>query len=163
MTEIHTNYVPLVHLEMVKERFVPYGVDGNIDTPEKVVCMVNKMRNVKNADKEHLLVVSVDAKVKPVCIEVVGIGSLSVLHVEPREIFKHAVLSNASAIIVIHNHPSGDVTPSPDDFKITKRIKKAGDLLGINLLDHIIVGDDEDFCSLKNTQEWEEMKNGSKC
>lgn len=122
MTEIHTNYVPLVHLEMVKERFVPYGVDENIDTPEKVVKMANII--LKRADREHLLVVSVDAKVKPVCIEVVGIGSLSVMHVELREIFKHAILSNASAIIMIHNHPSGDVTSSPADFKITKRIKK---------------------------------------
>ena len=93
MTEIYTNYIPFVHLEMVKERFVPYGVE---------------------------------AKVKLVCIEVVGIGSLSVIHVEQREIFKHAVLSNASAIIMIHNHPSGDVSPSPADFKITKRIKNYG-------------------------------------
>lgn len=154
MTEFHTNYVPLVHLEMVKERFVPYGVEGDIDTPEKAVGMANWI--LKNADKEHLLVISVDAKVKPVCIEVVGIGSLSVLHVEPREIFKHAVLSNASAIIMIHNHPSGDVTPSPDDIRITKRIKKAGNLLGINLLDHIIMGD-EDYYSLKGMPEWEEM------
>ena len=155
MTEIHTNYVPLVRLQAIKERFVPYGMEGNIDTPEKVVSMVGRM--LKNADREHLLVISVDAKAKPVCIEIVGIGTLSDLHVEPREIFKHSILSNASAIIMVHNHPSGDVTPSPDDLSITKRIRKVGTLLGINILDHIIVGDNEAFTSLKDTIEWEEM------
>ena len=155
MDVLETKYVPLVKLQAVKERFVPYGREANIDSPEKVVNMVRRI--LKDADREHLLVISVDTKSKPVCLEIVGIGSLSVLYVEAREIFKHAILSNASGIIMVHNHPSGDVTPSPDDFKITKRIKKAGDLLGINLLDHIIVGDEEDFFSLKNTQEWEEM------
>lgn len=60
MTAIHTNYVPLVHLEMVKERFVPYGIAGNIDTPEKVVSMVNRI--LKNTDRQHVLVVSMDLK-----------------------------------------------------------------------------------------------------
>lgn len=160
MTEIHTNYVPLIRLRAEKERLLPYGVDSRIDTPEKVVNMVSRL--LKDSDREQLLVLSVDIKRKPVCIEYIAVGALNVLWVEPREVFKHAVLSNASAIIMIHNHPSGDITPSLEDFKITKKIMKAGDLIGIHLLDHIIIGDNEEFFNFKDTEDWVKMKSDSK-
>ena len=156
MTEIHTNYIPLIRLRAEKERLLPCGVNNHIDTPEKVVKMVNRL--LKDSDREQLLVLSVDVKSKPVCIEYVAVGALNVLWVEPREVFKHAVLSNASAIIMVHNHPSGDITPSLDDFKITKRIMKAGELMGIHLLDHIIIGDNEEFFNFKDTEDWMQMK-----
>ena len=156
MTEIHTNYVPVVRLHAVKERFLPYGVEGNINTPEKVVKMVNKL--LKDADREHALAISVDAKSKPVGIEIVAVGSLNVAYIEPRELFKHAVLSNASGIILVHNHPSGDVTPSVEDWHFTYRVMEAGALLGVELLDHIITGDNEEFVSLSQTKEWKKEK-----
>lgn len=152
MTEIHTNYVPLVRLHAVKERFLPYGVEGNINTPEKVVKMVSRL--LKDADREHALAISVDAKSKPVGIEIVAVGSLNVAYIEPRELFKHAILSNASGIILVHNHPSGDITPSVEDWHLTYRIMEAGALLGVELLDHIITGDNEEFVSLSQTSEW---------
>lgn len=152
MDVLNTNYVPLVRLHAVKERFVPYGVEGNINTPEKVVKMVSRL--LKEADKEIMLAISVDAKNKPVGIEVVAIGSLNVAYVEARDLFKHAILSNASGIVLVHNHPSGDVTPSVEDWHLTYRIMQAGALLGIELLDHIIIGDDEEFVSLSQTKEW---------
>lgn len=152
MDVLNTNYVPLVRLHAVKERFVPYGVEGNINTPEKVVKMVSRL--LKEADKEIMLAISVDAKNKPVGIEVVAIGSLNVAYVEARDLFKHAILSNASGIVLVHNHPSGDVTPSVEDWHLTYRIMQAGALLGIELLDHIIIGDNEEFVSLSQTKEW---------
>ena len=101
-----------------------------------------------------MLAISVDAKNKPVGIEVVAIGSLNVAYVEARDLFKHAILSNASGIVLVHNHPSGDVTPSVEDWHLTYRIMQAGALLGIELLDHIIIGDNEEFVSLSQTKEW---------
>ena len=151
MDVLNTNYVPLVRLHAVKERFVPYGVEGNINTPEKVVKMVSRL--LKEADKEIMLAISVDAKNKPVGIEVVAIGSLNVAYVEARDLFKHAILSNASGIVLVHNHPSGDVAPSVEDWHLTYRIMQAGALLGIELLDHIIIGDNEEFVSLSQTKE----------
>lgn len=152
MDVLNTNYVPLVRLHAVKERFIPYGVEGNINTPEKVVKMVSRL--LKEADKEIMLAISVDTKNKPVGIEVVAIGSLNVAYVEARDLFKHAILSNASGIVLVHNHPSGDVTPSVEDWHLTYRIMQAGALLGIELLDHIIIGDNEEFVSLSQTKEW---------
>lgn len=152
MDVLNTNYVPLVRLHAVKERFVPYGVEGDINTPEKVVKMVSRL--LKEADKEIMLAISVDTKNKPVGIEIVAIGSLNVAYVEARDLFKHAILSNASGIVLVHNHPSGDVIPSVEDWHLTYRIMQAGALLGIELLDHIIIGDDEEFVSLSQTKEW---------
>ena len=157
MTKIHTNYVPLVRLHAVKERFLPYGVEGNINTPEKVVKMVSRL--LKDADREHALAISVDSKSKPVGIEIVAVGSLNVAYIEPRELFKHAILSNASGIILVHNHPSGDVTPSVEDWHLTYRIIDAGSLLGVELLDHIIIGDNEEFVSLSETEKWKKERN----
>ena len=76
-------------------------------------------------------------------------GSLDAALMHPREIFKVAMLTNAAAIIIVHNHPSGDPSPSPDDIGLTRRLKKAGQLLGIDLLDHVIIGHEGRFVSLK--------------
>lgn len=76
-------------------------------------------------------------------------GSLNQAPMHPREIYKAAVLTNAAGIVLCHNHPSGDPTPSADDLAVTRTVKSAGELLGIDLLDHIIVGHDGRFVSLK--------------
>lgn len=75
------------------------------------------------------------------CIDRVSVGSLNQSIVHPREVFKSAVYSSAAAIILVHNHPSLDPAPSREDIEITRRLKECGELLGIKLLDHIIVGD----------------------
>jgi DNA repair protein RadC len=73
-------------------------------------------------------------------VDEVSVGSLNQSIVHPRELFKTALLSSAAAIILVHNHPSGDPTPSREDIEITRRLKEAGEILGVKLLDHIIVG-----------------------
>jgi len=94
-----------------------------------------------NCDREKFLVFLLDGKNRVSSYEVVSIGSLSSSIVHPRESFKAAVKSNAASVIFVHNHPTGDPTPSSDDIAITKRLVEAGKILGIKVLDHIIVGD----------------------
>lgn len=91
--------------------------------------------------KEYFLTGHLDGKNRIVAIEVVSVGSLNQSIVHPREVFKTALLSSAAAIILLHNHPTGDPTPSAEDISITRRLKEAGDLLGIKVVDHIIIGE----------------------
>ena len=93
--------------------------------------------------KEHFLTLHLDGKNRIMCMDIVSIGSLNQSIVHPREVFKTACLSNAAAIILIHQHPTGDPTPSAEDIAITRRLKEAGDIMGMKILDHIIVGDGE--------------------
>jgi len=93
-------------------------------------------------DREQFLVCCLDAKNISIGVNIVSIGSLNLSIVHPREVFKPAILLNACAILAVHNHPSGDPTPSAEDRTLTTRLREAGDLLGIRLLDHLILGDD---------------------
>ena len=90
--------------------------------------------------KEHFISLHLDGKNRIVAMDRVSTGSLNQSLVHPREVFKTALLSSAAAIILIHNHPSGEPTPSDEDREITKRLQQAGDLLGIRILDHIVIG-----------------------
>lgn len=102
---------------------------------------------LENKDREYLVVLTVNTKNVVTSISTVSIGSLNSAIVHPREVFKIAILGNAASIILGHNHPSGDPEPSKEDIQITRRIKEAGEILGIELLDHIIIGDT--YVSLK--------------
>ena len=103
---------------------------------------------IGKADREHFVAVLLSSRNTVIGIETVSVGSLNASIVHPREVFKPAIVHSASAIALAHNHPSGDVTPSEEDLAITRRLKEAGRLLGIDLLDHVIVGD-RSFTSLK--------------
>jgi DNA repair protein RadC len=98
-----------------------------------------------NETKEYFISLHLDGKNRIVCIDMISIGSLNQSIVHPRETFKTALLSNAAAIILVHNHPTGDPTPSREDLSITRRLREAGEILGIKVLDHIIIG--ETYCS----------------
>ena len=100
-------------------------------------------------DKEHLVVVCLNAKLKAVSHSIVSIGTLNETIAHPRDIFRPAIHLNAYAIVVMHNHPSGDSNPSAADYRITKRLKEAADLLQISLIDHFIVGDQGKYFSFK--------------
>lgn len=93
-------------------------------------------------DREQFVVCGLDAKLSAIGINVVSIGSLTLSIVHPREVFKALILMNASACLCAHNHPSGEVTPSQEDRVLTTRLRAAGELLGITLLDHLILGTD---------------------
>lgn len=91
---------------------------------------------------EVFLVLCLSTKRRVLGYYEVSRGTLDATLVHPRDVFKVALLANSAAIIVAHNHPSGDPTPTPDDVAVTRRLVKAGDILGIDVLDHIVVGDD---------------------
>lgn len=94
-------------------------------------------------DREHLIAILLDTKFRPNGYHVVSSGSLNESIAHPREIFKAAIVTNSYGIILCHNHPSGDPTPSEADRRLTRRIKDAGELLHIALLDHVVCGDAE--------------------
>jgi DNA repair protein RadC len=91
--------------------------------------------------KEYFLALHLDGKNRVVCIDMVSTGSLNQSIVHPRELFKTALLSSAAAVILLHNHPTLDPTPSMEDIEVTRRLREAGDMLGIKVLDHIIIGE----------------------
>ncbi|BFU96776.1 MAG: DNA repair protein RadC [Nitrospira sp.] len=96
-------------------------------------------------DREQFLVCGLDAKHGIIGVNVVSIGSLTLAIVHPREVFKPLILMNACAWLCAHNHPSGDVTPSLEDRVLTKRLREAGELLGISLLDHLILANENKY------------------
>ena len=101
-------------------------------------------RELQNCDRETFCALHLNAKGKPLSMSVVSIGELNSTLVHPREVFKASILSNAAAVIFMHNHPSGDLTPSEDDKRTTKQLEKAGKILGIRVVDHIIVGENKE-------------------
>ena len=101
-----------------------------------------------NADREKFWVLLLNGKNVVIGLNLVSIGSLTATVVHPREFLKALVVGNAAAAIVVHNHPSGDPAPSAEDLALTKRLREVGDLVGIKLLDHVILGHDGSYCSL---------------
>ena len=118
----------------------------SINGPRDVANLL--MPDLRYQKKEHLKSLLLDTKNKVLAVRTVSIGDLSSSIVHPREVFKDAVIASAASIIVAHNHPSGDPTPSAEDVTVTKRLMQAGEIMGIDLLDHIVIGDG-DFVSLK--------------
>lgn len=95
-----------------------------------------------DADKEHFVVLACNQKNRVVGFKLVSTGSLTASLVHPREVYRAALAFDAAAVIFLHNHPSGDPAPSSDDIEITKRLKECGDIFGIRVLDHIVLGHD---------------------
>jgi DNA repair protein RadC len=102
------------------------------------VCRI--LRGVENADRESFYVLHLSSKGQLNGVEEVARGGLSSVEVTPRELFKSAILSNAAAVVVAHNHPSGDPAPSRDDIEMTKHMREAGSVLGIPVHDHVVIG-----------------------
>lgn len=98
------------------------------------------LKDLRNYDREHFVILHLDTKNNVISRETISIGSLNLTIVHPREVFKSAIRRGAAFIIAAHNHPSGDSTPSSEDLNLTTGLQEAGELLGIELLDHIILG-----------------------
>ena len=135
LKQIKAVYETLTIKEEVDRHLKPFN---RYSTPEQVFETFSFLRH---ETKEYFFAIHLDGKNRICCVDEVSVGSLNQSIVHPREVFKTALLSSAAAIILLHNHPSGDTTPSKEDIEITRRIKEAGDLLCVKLLDHIIIGD----------------------
>ena len=137
--------VGIVHLQMIKESRTLYGMK-RFSNPETAVEMMRPL--LKLSDREMFLILSLNVRLEPLAVEIAAVGGIDSCCVDIRNIFKHALLSNATCIICFHNHLSGCSDPSMEDRRITDRIKECGKLLGIPLTDHIIIGD-ADFYSFQ--------------
>lgn len=113
-------------------------VGRQIGCAEDVYDYCSKRLSAK--DKEHFMVILLDSKNRVIKEEIVSIGTLNSSLVHPREVFKSAIKESANSMILVHNHPSGDTTLSSEDIEVTQRLKDAGEILGIKVLDHLVVG-----------------------
>ena len=129
----------MYELKVVRERRPGYGQQRSLRTSAEVFAAFRA--RCEQADREEFIAVFLDGKNRLIGFNVVSVGSLTASLVHPREVFKPAILANAAALVVVHNHPSGDPTPSAEDQAITDRLKKAAELLGMSLLDHVVIGD----------------------
>ena len=112
---------------------------GIVNNPQDAAQLV--LRELSLADKEHFMIIMLNAKHRVIAKKIVSIGHLQASLVHPREMFKEAIRRSSAAVILVHNHPSGDLTPSGDDIRTTERLCEVGAILGIDVLDHIIVAD----------------------
>ncbi|MFA5524441.1 MAG: DNA repair protein RadC [Tissierellales bacterium] len=117
-----------------------------ITSPTDIVDLL--MLDMTHLKKEHFKIVMLDTKNQVIAIEDISVGCLNSSIVHPREVFKEAIAKSSASIILVHNHPSGDPAPSKEDIAITRRLNEGGDILGIKVLDHIIIGNNK-YISLK--------------
>ena len=130
--------INIVSIKMLKESSFLYQT-RKILSPNDAYEMIKEQ--LEGLDCEQFIIAYLNKKNEPTNITVVSIGSLNKAIVHPREVFKTSILSNAASIMAFHNHPSGETTPSQQDIQLTNRLYEAGELLGIKLLDHLIIGD----------------------
>ena len=121
---------------------VALPVNGDVGTPRAAAHLAAAV--LAGLTVEQVIALHVNTKQKLIGVHVVSIGTLNASLVHPREVFKAALLTNAAGLILAHNHPSGDPTPSPEDRALVSRLRQAGDILGVELLDALIVTDPMD-------------------
>lgn len=141
--------INLYTLKQVRAKRRRYDLENcDITCPLACYKVIQFFLDLKSEPVERFGIISLNTKNKITGIHIIGSGAIDKIYVEPREVFAAAIMNNAKSIIAFHNHPSGDPTPSQDDILITRRLKKAGDILSIKLLDHLITGE-ESYISLK--------------
>lgn len=123
-----------------------------LDSPERIADLLRE--DARGYEVEHFLVLLLNTRRRLIRVERISQGTLDAIHVHAREVFKHAISANAAAIVLVHNHPSGDPTPSEADIKVTRDLIRAGQLLKIDVLDHVILGRktterERDYASLR--------------
>ncbi len=129
---------PVYSREVIRENMPAYITTDRFNSPQQVFEM---FKDLVIETKEHFLCLHLDGKNRIICLDRVSVGSLNQSVVHVREVLKSALLSSAAGTLLIHNHPTGDPSPSPDDIIITNRLKEAGLLISIPVIDHIIIGD----------------------
>lgn len=130
----------LAALELGRRALRPSPVTGLlVRRPEDLTAVLRD--EFRGLDRERFIALYLDARHRVRALETISIGSLNASLVHPREVFKPAIAMSAAAVIVAHNHPSGDPRPSGDDLELTGRLDRCGELLGIALLDHLVIGD----------------------
>lgn len=124
---------------LVKEKGVNYDA-GKLNSPEDIVLMMRKLLHVEQMAEEHCYMIAMNSSCKVLGVFFISKGTVNVSLVTPRELYIRALLAGAVQIVLCHNHPSGNAIPSEQDIAITQKIKEAGEMININLADHIIIG-----------------------
>ena len=127
-----------------------------MNNPDAAIRVMNEF--LSQMDRELFCIVNLQADLTPINMNIVSVGSLNEALINPREIFKSAILSNAHSMMLIHNHPSGNLTPSTSDIQTTARMQELGELMGISLVDHIITGRDGNYYSFRDKGEFPDSR-----
>jgi DNA repair protein RadC len=130
-----------------------------VTSPEQVAAVIREY--IQDAGVEHFLVLALDGRHKLAALRLVSKGTPTATIVHPREVFQVAILNGCTAVVIAHNHPSGDPRPSSEDDAITRRIAQAGEILGIKLLDHVVVGNETYFSYTEDRREFLEARGDS--
>ena len=134
----HSEGLPIVRVRLEQDRIL--GREP-VDSQDKAVEYI--IREFADLDREVFMILNLDTGCRPINLNVVSMGTLTETMVHPREVFKASILSNASQVICIHNHPGGNLTPSDPDIAVTNRLTECGKLLGIEVVDHLIIGGED--------------------
>lgn len=146
-------------LEQVAIRMVeqpPLYSKEPMNNPDAAIRVMNEF--LSQMDRELFCIVNLQADLTPINMNIVSVGSLNEALINPREIFKSAILSNAHSMMLIHNHPSGNLTPSTSDIQTTARMQELGELMGISLVDHIIIGRNGNYYSFRDKGEFPDSR-----
>lgn len=118
------------------EKYAPYRISGPEDA-------YNFMKDIEHHDRERFYAIHLDSQNHVIGVDEVGVGTLTLSLLHPREVFKSAIINSAAAIIIAHNHPSGEIIPSAEDIQVAKQLYECGELLGIEVFDSLIIGHDQ--------------------
>lgn len=121
--------------------------ERHIITPKDVW---KELRDIRASKKEHFYVIYLDSRKRKIGKDLISLGTLNASLVHPREVFENAITNHSNSIVLSHNHPSSDVAPSQDDIQITRQLVRAGELLGINVIDHVIISESKWFSMAEN-------------
>ena len=138
--------IPQVKIRMVKEGPSLLS-DDPVSDPQRAVELLQDFMG--KLDREEMVAVMLNSKLQPISFNIIAVGSIDSCHVPIYNIFKPAILANATSILIAHNHPSGDTTPSREDKELTRHAIEAGNILNIPVLDHIIFGSETGHHSMK--------------
>ena len=138
-------HIPLYTTRLVQEGVISFSARYQITCPSEMANVLQEYYREK--DREEFLICLLDTANTLISMSSISTGGLAVSVVEPRRVFKVAVLANAAAIILAHNHPSGNIEPSPEDIALTRKLQSGGEIMGIAIYDHLIITSDE-YCSM---------------
>lgn len=145
MTDKNDCYIEVVNIQLVPDKKI--YCDEPLTSPEAAVQVLSN--EIRKFNRECFAMINLQSDLKVINFNICSIGSINATIASPAEVFKCALLANAARLIILHNHPSGDPKPSKDDIDVTKRIDEGCRLMGLDFVDHIIVGDKDRFYSFK--------------
>lgn len=136
-------------VKLVKEGSINYSLEESVISPGIACDVIEKVFELSSSPVEKFGLITLTTKNKIAGLHIIAVGGLNQTVVEAREVFQQALLNNAASIVLFHNHQSGEVQPSKDDIELTKSLNEAGQLIGVKVLDHIIIGESGRYASMK--------------